>query len=111
MAGWSVFVTNHAARRVQERCGLSCLDLIAQVATEGEQAYVHKDNERWIPVSGPTGQGTAIVKTSPGFWQVVTVRDASSATQGEDRSQLTASLLDVTGESFVKLLQEWQEVD
>ncbi len=110
MSAGSVFVTEHAARRAAQRCGVDWLQLIAQVAQAGDDAFIHKDNEVWISVVGPAGRGTAIVDTTSREWRVVTVRDASGATQGEDRSPLTTSLLDAQGEAFVKLLEDWQGV-
>lgn len=128
---FSVKVTEHANSRARERCGLTPLDLVAQVCTAalaGNSAVAHQHHEQpasppsgvddddgrfiyeelWIPVVGYDDQpGTAIIKTRPRGWTIITVRNASSATQAEDQESLTSPLGE--SESFRQLILAWKE--
>ena len=102
-----VIVTRHAATRAEDRCGLDWLSVVRQVvSSDGHRA---NETETWVSIVGPKGRGTAIVQIDPACWKVITVRDAHSATQAEDTTPLTASMRDAAGESFAKLLADWEE--
>ena len=89
-----LLLTEHAVQQAASRCGLEPRALRAQVETalQARRYHAAQPTERWIAVQGPNGPGTAIIVRATGGWDVVTVCDASTCTQGERQGRLTATL-------------------